>query len=200
MAHYSKKEKEGIGGRVEAMRKEYGWTAEKLADLLDTTRSSVNMKERGERPFTLDEACNLCGLFDLTLDELVTGVKTQNVQIHKKLGLDNNAIEMLSVFYAIYDKEGMLPINKILSSIEALMSLARYLSYNPEHDGYVLEKVSDNDQEIITCKMSPEVYEVVLEQNLLRVLRLLKQGKKPTDFFQTADSYKQFLKSKKHQP
>ena len=197
MAQYSKKEKEGIGGRVEAMRQERGWSAEKLAELLDTTRSSVNMKERGERPFTLDEACNLCDIFDLTLDELVSGVKTKNVQARKELGLSDKAIDTLESFRMLYAKKGeddIPSLNKVLSSFEALEALYSYMEFVPSLAGYYLEKSSEADEPIITPGMSPEVYEVVLEQNLLRVLRLVKAGKTLPGYFATKED---FLKAAK---
>ncbi len=199
MAKYSKKEKEGIGGRVEAMRQSRGWSAEKLAELLDTTRSSVNMKERGERPFTLDEACSLCDIFDLTLDELVSGVKTKNVQARKELGLNDSAIDTLETFNMLYAKkdENEIPaLNKVLSSIEALDALYSYMEYAPSLEGYYLEKYAGADNTIVTPAMSPEVYEVVLEQNLLRVLRLIKAGKAHPGYFSSKEEFLKLAKKR----
>ena len=199
MAKYSKKEKEGIGGRVEAMRQKRGWSAEKLAEWLDTTRSSVNMKERGERPFTLDEACNLCDIFDLTLDELVSGVKTKNVQARKELGLSDKAIDTLKGFWMLYsekDKDEIPSLSKVLASYEALEAVHSYMEFVPSMEGYYLEKSSEADNTIITPAMSPEVYEVVLEQNLLRVLRLVKAGKSLPGYFASKE---EFLKTAKKQ-
>ena len=196
MAHYSKKEKEGIGGRVEAMRQERGWSAEKLAELLDTTRSSINMKERGERPFSLDEACNICGLFDLTLDELVSGVKTENVKIQKKLGLNDNAIEMLETFWALYGDEGISAVNKVLASIETLAALSDYLNYHPTKEGYLLTTGQENEVGVVTCSMSQEVYEVILEQNLLRTLRTVKNKKGASKYYFMLENYKKANRKK----
>ena len=196
MAHYSKKEKEGIGGRVEAMRQERGWSAEKLAELLDTTRSSINMKERGERPFSLDEACNICGLFDLTLDELVSGVKTENVKIQKKLGLNDNAIEMLETFWALYGDEGISAVNKVLASIETLAALSDYLNYHPTKEGYLLTTGQENEVGVVTCSMSQEVYEVILEQNLLRTLRTVKDKKGASKYYFMLEDYEKANRKK----
>lgn len=196
MAHYSKKEKEGIGGRVEAMRQERGWSAEKLAELLDTTRSSINMKERGERPFSLDEACNICGLFDLTLDELVSGVKTENVKIQKKLGLNDNAIEMLETFWALYGDEGISAVNKVLASIETLAALSDYLNYHPTKEGYLLTTGQENEVGVVTCSMSQEVYEVILEQNLLRTLRTVKNKKGASKYYFMLEDYEKANRKK----
>lgn len=196
MAHYSKKEKEGIGGRVEAMRQERGWSAEKLAELLDTTRSSINMKERGERPFSLDEACNICDLFDLTLDELVSGVKTENVKIQKKLGLNDNAIEMLETFWALYGDEGISAVNKVLASIETLAALSDYLNYHPTKEGYLLTTGQENEVGVVTCSMSQEVYEVILEQNLLRTLRTVKNKKGASKYYFMLEDYEKANRKK----
>ena len=196
MAQYSKKEKEGIGGRVEAMRQARGWSAEKLAELLDTTRSSINMKERGERPFSLDEACNICGLFDLTLDELVSGVKTENVKIQKKLGLNDNAIEMLETFWALYGDEGISAVNKVLASIETLAALSDYLNYHPTKEGYLLTTGQENEVGVVTCSMSQEVYEVILEQNLLRTLRTVKDKKGARKYYFMPEDYEKASRKK----
>ena len=196
MAQYSKKEKEGIGGRVEALRQERGWSAEKLAELLDTTRSSINMKERGERPFSLDEACNICGLFDLTLDELVSGVKTENVKIQKKLGLNDKAIEMLSTFWMLYGDEGISVVNKVLASIETLAALSDYLNYHPTKEGYLLTTGQENEAGVVTCSMSQEVYEVILEQNLLRTLRTVKDKKGASKYYFMPEDYEKANKKK----
>lgn len=190
MAQYSKKDKESIGGRVEALRQKRGWSAEKLAEMLNTTRSSINMKERGERPFSLDEACNICGLFDLTLDELVSGVKTENIQIHKALGLDDKAIGNLSILWSTYGSEVLSAVNKVLASFETVIALADFINFEPKVEGYLLTKGQEEDVPgVVTCSMSEEVYGVVLEQNLLRTLRMIKEKKESSKYYSSLVDY-----------
>ena len=81
MGRKAAKEKEGIGARVEALRNKKGWTQEELARKLFMKREALKNKELGIRPFSLEEACALCEIFQITLDELVNGVRTENVSI-----------------------------------------------------------------------------------------------------------------------
>ena len=86
MARKAAKEKEGMGARVERLRKEKGWTQDELAQKVFMKRESLKNKELGLRPFALEEACELSKVFHVTLDYLVNGVETKNVSIHEALG------------------------------------------------------------------------------------------------------------------
>ncbi len=188
MARKAAKEKEGIGARVERLRMEKGWTQEELADRMFVRREALKNKELGLRPFTLDEAIKLSTIFNVTIDYLVTGISTENVSIHEKTGLDDNAISELDAFNMISDDK-MPGINKALSYIEVLDSLANLMLFEPKRKGYFLKKATDENQSLITCIMSPEIYQGVLEQNLLRVLRLAKEGKRPSWYYTSVQDY-----------
>lgn len=176
MARTTDKKKEGMGARVEAARKQKGWSQEQLADYLMISRSAVKSKEMGDRPFTLEEACALCDLFHLTLDYLVNGVETKNVSFHDALGLDDKALNCLRSFYdrESFRQEGL---NMALSSPDVLTALSRYMSYVPEEKGYYLsELMSYKHDKFVECRMSHEFFSDVLKQNLLHMLDNAKAG------------------------
>ena len=172
MAQYSKKEKEGIGGRVEAMRQERGWSAEKLAELLDTTRSSINMKERGERPFTLEEACKLCGIFDLTLDELVTGVTTKGWDTFDDLGLEDKTVEAFRTFKAKSSLRMRKNLNIALSYVSTLEALANFIGIPKQKTNLRMCEYSyDPEEDVLNCKMTPIVFDSVISYQLIDTLK-----------------------------
>lgn len=176
MARTTDKKKEGMGARVEAARKQKGWSQEQLADYLMISRSAVKSKEMGERPFTLEEANSLCELFSVTLDYLVNGVETKNVSFHDALGLDDKALNNLRSFYECetYRQEGL---NKALASPDVLIALSRYMSYEPEEKGYYLsELMAYKHKKFVECRMSQEFFSDVLKQNLLHMLDNAKAG------------------------
>ncbi|QUC66916.1 helix-turn-helix transcriptional regulator [Aristaeella hokkaidonensis] len=191
MARTTDKKKEGMGARVEAARKQKGWSQEQLADYLMISRSAVKSKEMGDRPFTLEEACALCDLFHLTLDYLVNGVETINVSFHNALGLDDKALNCLRSFHErqSFRQEGL---NMALSSPDVLTALSRYMSYVPEEKGYYLsELMSYKDDKFIECRMSHEFFSDVLKQNLLHMLDNAKAG----DYSSTGyyEAYEDFM-------
>lgn len=188
MARKAAKEKEGIGARVERLRMERGWTQEELADKIFVRREALKNKELGLRPFSLDEACKLSTLFNVTIDYLVNGISTENVSIHEKTGLDDNAVSELETFKMLWDDK-MPGVNKALSYIEVLDAFANLMLFEPKRKGYFLENKSDKAQTMMTCVMSPEMYEGLLEQNLLRVLRLAKEGKRPSWYYASLKDY-----------
>ena len=138
MARKAAKEKEGIGARVERLRMERGWTQEELADKIFVRREALKNKELGLRPFSLDEACKLSTLFNVTIDYLVNGISTENVSIHEKTGLDDNAVSELETFKMLWDDK-MPGVNKALSYIEVLDALANLMLFEPKRKGYFLE-------------------------------------------------------------
>ena len=176
MARTTDKRKEGMGARVERERRKLGWSQEQLAEVLQTSRSSVKSKELGERPFSLEEAKILCERFHMTLDELVNGVRTENVFIHEELGLTDEAISTLRYFNEReYGK--MQGLCMALSSLDVLAALSRYMTYTPAEKGYYLsESAAYKHGRFIECRMSQELFSDVLKQNVLHMLDNAKAG------------------------
>ena len=187
MARYSKGDKVGVGRRVEQMREERGWSQESLAELMKITRSSLNMKERGERTMTLDEACTLADLFGVTVDELASGVQTENVDIYRATGLSEQAIRNLRAFSR--RNPGMMEsLNLALTSYDALDALARYTGYQAGIRGYQLIEKDEGDG-LVTCRMSPELYKNVLGLNLLMALDHAEEWKNNVSYLSAMDDF-----------
>ena len=189
MARKAAKEKEGIGARVEMLRNERGWTQEELADKIFVKREALKNKELGLRPFALDEACRLSALFNVTLDYLVNGTSTENVYIHKRTGLTDKGIEGLETYNMLSDENRMEVISNVLSHMEVLDALYEYMTFHPNRKGYYRKTVGDESGQFVTSIMSPELYESLLETNLMRVIRLVKQGKQPSWFYSSLEDY-----------
>lgn len=189
MARKAAKEKEGIGARVEMLRKERGWTQQELADMIFLKREALKNKELGLRPFSLDEVCTLSGLFNVTLDYLVNGTSTENVDFHKKTGLTDKGIEALETYNLLDDGNRMEVISNILAYPEVLDALYEYVSFRPGKKGYFRKTVGDDSGDYVTCMMSPELYEDQLQAVMTRVIRLAKYGIQPSWFYSSLENY-----------
>ena len=189
MARKAAKEKEGIGARVENLRNEKGWTQEELADKLFMRREALKNKELGLRPFSLDEVNRMCDLFQVTLDFLVNGTSTENVDIHRRTGLSDEAIEALDIYNMLDDGSRMKVISEVLSYPEVLDALYEYMTFRPKHKGYFRKKITDINEPFVTSMVSPELYQDMLEAILMRVIRLAKEGKRPSWFYCSLEDY-----------
>ena len=163
--------KEEIGKRVRKQRLKHGWTDEELGQMIGLSGSSLNNKERGVRDFTWNEIIRLCDVFKITMDELIRGVKPENLPAHRKTGLCNDAVNNLKDFFESHSMEMVKGLNLALCYPYVLDALARYMSFRPREKGYFLSEVKTNDKEpLIECHMSQSLYFSVLGQNLLHVL------------------------------
>ena len=163
--------KEEIGRRVRNQRLKRGWTDEELGKKIGLSGSSLNNKERGVRDFTWNEIIRLCDVFKITMDELVRGVKPENLPAHRKTGLCNEAVFNLKNFYETHSIEMVKGLNLALCFPYVLDALGRYMSFRPKGKGYFLsEERTDDNEALIECHMSHPLYFSVLGQNLLHVL------------------------------
>src|SRR5881396_2742607 len=71
----SKLSKVDIGALVRSLRQERGLTQTRLAARLGLTQSNVSAMERGDRGLTIHQALKLARILDVTVDELLTGVR-----------------------------------------------------------------------------------------------------------------------------
>ena len=60
-----------IGGRIQALRKQHGWSQQQLAKKVGTSGPIVGRYERGEMTPSVEVAKKLADTFDVTLDFLV---------------------------------------------------------------------------------------------------------------------------------
>ena len=135
------------------------------------------MKECGKRAFTPEELIQLSDIFGITVDEMLTGVKTRSWHIHKDLGLNDSAIEAFRFFAKKYPPEYLEYLNKALSSPSILEALAQFMSVsNQEETGRYLETSYSYDEKLYVCKMTPSVFDTVVSYNLLTLLEAVRSG------------------------
>lgn len=165
--------------RIISERQKRGWSQELLAEKSGMTRSCLKMKELGERCLRLEDVCRIADAFDITLEELVRGVKPQHMVTHRDLGLSDASYEALKDFHTS-NSEGSEGLSKALSSMAVLDLLSQYMVF-PMVDESSGENrfvgVTDNseDHERIRCVMNPGFYEGFLQAALLQALRELKE-------------------------
>ena len=191
MARHSFDNWPGVGGRVVEMRTKHNLTQEALSDKMGISRSALNMKERGDRVFSLDELILLSDMFGITIDELIRGVETANVDIHRETGLTNNAIETLKEF-SQECPQMMDPLCAALSSFSALDALARYMNYTPQKKGYYMSDSVVHSGSFVSCTMSEELFTGVLGQNLLHILEQVKSDDHTVEYFRALEDFEEY--------
>ena len=67
-----------IGIRISQLRKDHGFTQEKLAEKLDITTKHVSAVERGVSSLSLEKIIEASKLFDCSLDYLVLGTNNSS--------------------------------------------------------------------------------------------------------------------------
>ena len=66
-----------LGNRLNAARKEKGYTAQQMADMLDITISAYRFYENGKARPTLDKLVQIADILDVTTDWLLCRDKDQ---------------------------------------------------------------------------------------------------------------------------
>jgi len=186
----------GVGGRVVALRTKAGLTQEALAEKLGISRSALNLKEHGDRAFSLEEMIQLSDLFDITIDEMIRGVKTANVDIHRLTGLTDEAIDVLKGF-SMEEQDLMSPLCLALSSFSVLDALSRYMGYSARKKGYYMSETVRKKGSFVDCTMSEELFESVLAQNLLHVLDQVKAGEHEVNYFSALEDFEDYTEERK---
>ena len=191
MARQSADNRPGVGGRVIELRTKNQLTQEALAEKMGISRSALNMKERGDRVFSLEELIQLSDMFGITIDELIRGVETANVDIHRETGLTNDAIGTLKKF-SREDPRMMEALCGALSSFSALDALARYMDYTPKKKGYYMSEKVEHAGSFVSCTMSEELFTSVLGQNLLHTLEQVKSGEHTIEYYSALEDFEEY--------
>lgn len=84
-----------IGSRIQVLRKNKGETQADLAKCLNVKRETVNQWENNERDLKTQYTISLADHFSVTCDEILRGVKSENVDINTKTGLSDEAVKTL---------------------------------------------------------------------------------------------------------
>lgn len=84
-----------LGDRLAELRKDYGYTQDYIADLLNVTRSSVSAYETGVNEPSIESLVKLANLYNVSLDYLCCRTKEK---LNLNLG-DKDHVEFLLEFY-----------------------------------------------------------------------------------------------------
>lgn len=104
--------------RIQNLRKEKKFTQHDVASQLGMHRTTYNKKENGETPFTLEELTHLADLLNVNVSFLQTGVRTENVEAHKDLGLSDRGIDNLrKIKYTSEVFDNPYPTDKMISDL-----------------------------------------------------------------------------------
>lgn len=71
-----------IGHRIAKLRKEHGYSQQRLCNELDVSIKHVSECERGLSTFSLERLLDICEIFDVSLDYLVRGMPTDDSQLN----------------------------------------------------------------------------------------------------------------------
>ena len=84
-----------IGKRIAAIREAHGLSQDDLAKKLNVSREVVAKWETGSRDIKTQYTIALADCFGISTDEILRGVKAENVKINRALGLSDTAISVL---------------------------------------------------------------------------------------------------------
>lgn len=84
-----------IGERIKSLREKNGLTQLELSKKLSVKRETVVQWETGVRDLKTDYTIRLSDFFGVTCDEILRGIKAENLNINKEVGLSDKAIKQL---------------------------------------------------------------------------------------------------------
>lgn len=106
-----------IGKRIKQLRENKGLTQKELAEKLTVKRETVNQWENGTRDLKTEYTIKLANFFEVTCDEILRGVKAENVSINKDLGLSDSAIEILNILKSMNIDDVLNVINFLIETL-----------------------------------------------------------------------------------
>jgi len=104
-----------IGERIRALREEKGLTQAQLAkELFIAKRETITQWEAGTRDLKTEYTIKLADYFGVTCDYILRGVKSENVEINKRLGLSDEAIEVLQFYNEYFQGDVLIRVVNFL--------------------------------------------------------------------------------------
>ena len=177
MARKQREPKQGIGKRIEELRRSRELTQKELAEALHISRSTLNMWERGERSLVCKDIAQIADFFCVTTDELIRGVKAQNFEIHAATGLSDEAIEALRAFNAGGPQPlQMAGISKALASSQFLGALCAFMDVHVKERGFYDAAFYNPSDDFIKAELSPDSYAAYLIFRLMLTLNAIRTG------------------------
>ena len=124
-----------IGGRIKSLREKRGETQAEVAEAMHVKRQTVDQWENGTRDLKTQHTIELANYFSITCDELLRGLKPENVDINRDLGLTDSAIEALKTYNLehrnMFDEPVMKTINLLIeneSTYQVFQAISTYLA------------------------------------------------------------------------
>ncbi|MDP2691078.1 MAG: DUF4065 domain-containing protein [bacterium] len=119
---------------LESIRKEHGLSQQQLAERLGLTRQTYAQIEQGERGLSLAEAQKLVKLFDISLDDLASGKKTQQLEVSIDKPTKKPSSEPLNIRISV-------PQERVDKFREVLMYILNKIGAKPNVGETVLYKL-----------------------------------------------------------
>lgn len=85
----------GIGERIRKLREEKGLTQQQLAKEMYVKRETVNQWENETRDLKTGYTISLADFFGVTCDYILRGIKSENIDVNRSLGLSDKSIDIL---------------------------------------------------------------------------------------------------------
>ena len=95
--------KEDLGSKIVALRSQHNFSQEKLAEELNVSRQAISNWERNKAEPDFSTLCKICGIFGITVDELIKGGRknmSQEISAKPKKRFSKYDIA-IGLFYAI---------------------------------------------------------------------------------------------------
>ena len=165
-----------IGSRIEELRTEKGLTQAQLAKVMCVRRETVVQWESNTRDLKTKATVALAVFFDVTCDFILRGVAAENVDIHKDLGLSDEAIDCLRCAKMMKDARenhrSNIPMDYHWSDIMSLMiEHSKYYSPAINYFENLLNnhysEMNEYDIEDEMFEKCPEVWDVISGKALI---------------------------------
>lgn len=119
---------QSVGDRIAKLRKEKGLTQQELADLLYVKRENIAYWENGQRDIKSGQIVQIADALDTSCDYILRGIDTEQLDLAKDFGLNENSIQALKNTRSIlkeYHKENILDylLSKLHEMAYALLDL-----------------------------------------------------------------------------
>lgn len=180
------KYQKGIGERIRELRLKKNMTQQELANIptLRVQRNLVNYWENDERDIKSWQIIALADFFNVTCDYILRGIEAENVDIHKKTGLSETAINILS-FYKDYKIENFIKTINFLIEQEELNPLRFFDTILKRYGDDELEAARQFEKSIKTVN---DDFAKWKDKNYLQIINLINR------FFNIRIDEKKFYK------
>lgn len=111
---------------LRALMEKTGTTQKALAEAVGTRPQSISYYTIGKTQPSPDILVWIAKYFNVSVDYLLTGLSSNNVDIHKELGLSEKAIEKLKAAKAVDAFEG---IPRIITTLNELLSDSDFYNF-----------------------------------------------------------------------